>query len=54
MEMETSSIDKTCFFCSDQANGKIEKNEHSLELCKDCAKDVLWELIHNSYAFERE
>ncbi len=54
--METESIDKTCTMCREEAHGTIKSSngERSIELCKSCAKDVLWELIHNSYCFEED
>lgn len=52
--METETIDKTCTLCGNEAKGKIKRDTRSIELCHDCAKDVLWELIHNEYAFDKE
>ena len=55
--MITETISKKCFFCEDEASAKIKPNRSSgsskaLELCADCAKKLLWELIHNNYQFE--
>lgn len=55
--MRIETIDKECFFCEEEAKAKIKPTRDSgscrtLELCSDCAKKLLWELIHNDYQFD--
>ena len=52
--METKSIDKKCSLCGEEAVGVIKKGNNTLELCHDCAKDILWHLIHDKYNFDAE
>jgi len=50
--MKTEQIDKICNMCGEEAIASIKTTTRSLELCKDCAKDLLWELTRESYEFE--
>lgn len=52
--METTNIHKVCNLCGCEASGKIVNDERSIELCSSCAKSVLWDLIHNDYAFDED
>ena len=52
--MEINQIDKSCDLCGEEAQASIKGEKRNLELCGDCAKQLLWELVHADYAFEED
>lgn len=52
--MEIEDIEKDCWLCGDEAKATIKGEKRTLELCSDCARKMLWELVHADYNFTED